>query len=611
MLKRSITKYLYRSSITTLRLFFSLVPSEKQRLLLLTILVGACCGLAAVVFHLSIELAEDLLINRALGIKGYWWIFFGILVPTLGGLICGWLLTHIFTNAKGSGIPQVKVAYTLKAGKISFFDALGKFCVSSLQIGSGGSLGREGPTVQICSGIASFLARIAALSPENVQRILPVGTAAGIAAAFNAPIAAVTFTIEEIVGDLDQTVLSGVVVAAALASVIERSFLGTKAIFLISFNYQLDHLSSLILYFALGLAAAVVSIIYTDLLLGLRNFFTNLSYIPAWMHPGVGGLVTGILIVVTLLTIKVGGINGGGYDLLSQALNGNLALYIMIVLCVVKIVATSFSYSSGGAGGIFAPTLFIGGMLGGIFGIIDQHLLGHSNSVGGFVLVGMGAVFAGVIRAPMTSVLIIFEMTGEYGLILPLMVANILAFIIARHWRPLAIYDALLKQDGVVLKHQHALPKPILEHIKVREAMHLNPTTVSANTTLQQMAEILSQSHHSYFPVIKDDNYFLGLISEYRVLKALAEGRDQEPVMKLLEKSALLFPDQKLITAVVMMNKEAQKCIAVVNREDPHKLCGILTMSDILQSQAQIAEKTGLDNSLAPASSTAGMHLAK
>jgi len=287
-----------------------------------------------------------------------------------------------------------------------------------------------------------------------------VGVAAGIAAAFNAPIAAVTFTLEEVIGDLDQTMLSGVIVAAALAAVVERTILGTHPVLEVLRTYSLVSASSLVWYAVLGCLSALVSVAFTDSLLGLRDWFKRLTVIPKWAHPGVGGAVTGLLAVSALAWLHTSGISGGGYQTLGQALLGSLPLKVMLGLCVLKFIATVFSYSSGGVGGIFAPALFIGAMLGGAIGYIDVMVLHHtSDEIGAFAVVGMGAVFAGIIRAPITSVLIIFEMTGGYGLVLPLMVANMSAYALARHWRHTPIYGALLLQDGVELPRR----KPVID----------------------------------------------------------------------------------------------------------------------------------------------------
>lgn len=441
-----------------LTLLLRLTPTERQRLLVLTIISGALCGLAAVAFHVGISKAESLIIDRAMAAPNYSWIYWTILTPALGGLIVGLGLYYWVPGAVGSGIPQVKVAYALQSGRIPVRDAIGKFVLGIIQLGSGASLGREGPTVQICAGISSFLARISPLSPQSQRRMASVGVAAGIAAAFNAPIAAVTFTLEEVVGDLDQTVLSGIIVAAAIAAVVERSILGQHPVFEIRRDYVMGHASSLLLYALLGVLSAIASVTFTDSLLTLRGKFKQFTSVPKWGHPAIGGLLTGGLAVAAILLFKQHGITGGGYATLSLALSGSLSFKVLIGLCILKLAATVCSYASGGAGGIFAPALFIGGMLGGAVGYIDVIVFHHStDSIAAFALVGMGAVFAGIVRAPMTSVLIIFEMTGGYGLILPLMIANMSAYVLARNWRRTPIYEALLQQDGITLPHGRAI----------------------------------------------------------------------------------------------------------------------------------------------------------
>jgi CIC family chloride channel protein len=437
------------------------MPTERQRLLAVTILAGALCGLAAVAFHLSIQGLEALLINRANSAPGYSWIFWTILCPTVGGVVAGVGLTYFAPAAAGSGIPQVKVAYTLRSGYVTVRETIGKFVLCALQIGSGASLGLEGPTVQVCAGVSSILARIARLSPKNTRRMASVGMAAGIAAAFNAPIAAVTFTLEELIGDLDQTMLSGVIVAAALSAVVEHSILGSNPVFHVNAFYTLGKTESLIWYALLGLLAAIVSVAFTDSLLMLRAWFKRLKNVPRWVQPGIGGAATGAMAALGLGLFHLNGIAGDPYKTLTLALTGKLTVIPMVVFCVLKLGATVSSYSSGGSGGIFAPALFMGGMLGGAVGYLDVTVFHHpADSIAAFAVVGMGAVFAGIVRAPMTSVLIIFEMTGGYGLVLPLMIANMSAFALARHWRRIPVYDALLAQDGIHLHHGSIPPDP-------------------------------------------------------------------------------------------------------------------------------------------------------
>jgi CIC family chloride channel protein len=439
------------------------LPNERQRLLIFTILAGGLCGLAAVAFHASCGLMEAMLINRATSASGNSWIWWTILTPALGGLVTGIALYYVVPAAAGSGIPQVKVAFVTRSGYVSVKETVGKFVLCVIQLGTGGSLGVEGPTVHICAGVSNMLARLGRLSPKNSRRMTSVGMAAGIAAAFNAPIAAVTFTLEELIGDLDQTMLSGVIVAAALAAVVENRVLGSNPIFHVPKHYELANDSSLIWYALLGLLAALVSVAFTDSLLWLRAWFKRLTAVPKWVHPAIGGAATGGFAVVALLFFHVNGIAGDPYKTLTMALTGASGLTVgaMAALCVLKLAATVTSYSSGGAGGIFAPALFMGGMLGGAVGYLDVAVFHHSaDSIGAFAVVGMGAVFAGVVRAPMTSILIIFEMTGGYGLVLPLMIANMSAFALARHWRHTAVYDALLEQDGIFLHPGAKLDPP-------------------------------------------------------------------------------------------------------------------------------------------------------
>ena len=439
------------------------LPDERQRLLALTIVAGGLCGLAACAFHLSVAAIEGLLIERAAAgaasPSNHLWIVWTILCPALGGLVCGLGLYFLVPAAAGSGIPQVKVAFMRRSGFIAVRDTIGKFVLCAMQIGSGGSLGVEGPTVHICAGVSNLLARAARLNPENRRRMASVGMAAGIAAAFNAPIAAVTFTLEELIGDLDQTMLSGVIVAAALAAVVEHIVMGANPIFHVPHAFEFGKASSLVWYALLGFLAAIVSVAFTDSLLGVRAWFKQLNSVPRWLHPALGGAATGGMAVAALVFFHLGGIAGDPYKTLTLAFGGTIPVLTMVVLCVLKLGATVTSYSSGGAGGIFAPSLFMGGMLGGAVGYLDVTVFHHTtDSIGAFAVVGMGAVFAGIVRAPMTSILIIFEMTGGYGLVLPLMIANMSAFALARHWRRTPVYDALLEQDGIYL---HEPPEPV------------------------------------------------------------------------------------------------------------------------------------------------------
>ncbi len=292
-----------------------------------------------------------MLIDRATSAPGHAWIWWTILTPALGGLVAGIGLTYWVPAAAGSGIPQVKTAFTFRFGAITLKETLGKFVLCTIQLGSGATLGVEGPTVQICAGVSSFLSRIARLSPVNSRRMASVGMAAGIAAAFNAPIAAVTFTLEELIGSLDQTMLSGVIVAAALAAVVEHGILGSNPVFHVPRlqTYTLAKASSLVWYALLGLLAALVSVAFTDSLLWL-GLVQRAQRVPKWVQPAIGAAATGALAVVAIQFFHVNGIAGNPYTTLTQALLGNLPVTSMAALCVLKLAATVTSYSSGGVG---------------------------------------------------------------------------------------------------------------------------------------------------------------------------------------------------------------------------------------------------------------------
>ncbi len=540
-------------------------PTERQRLFGLTIAIGGVCGLVAVAFHQAIRLVESLTIERAFGASGDTWIGWVIAVPTIGAALAGVALRYV-PGARGSGIPQVKVAYAAKRMTLRVRDSIGKFVIGAVQIGSGSSLGREGPTVQICSGVAKSLGRFAGISAQNLRLLLPVGAAAGIAAAFNAPIAAVTFTIEEIVGTLDQTLLSGVIVAAALAAVVERSVLGEHPVFSIPQGYGLDHASSLVIYAALGVAAALVSVVFTESLLRLRRRFLS-SRMPLWIRPAVGGLVTALLAVGVMLLVHVGGITGGGYEGLAGALSGKFAIEVLLVLGAAKLVATVLSYASGGAGGIFAPSLFIGAMLGGAFGVIDVEVFGHSHSsVGAFALVGMGAVFAGVVRAPITSVLIILEMTAGYGLTLPLMIANMAAYALARRLRPTPIYDALLEQDGIELHPKKPALDPLdglsVSHLRLDIGPHV--TFSPAQSTTDIIAAADDAGRQEVFPVLDAELRLVGVVT----LEDLAALSD-EPDLGLLVRAADIMRSPIALTEATPISEALQLMMSAGLRELP------------------------------------------
>jgi CIC family chloride channel protein len=412
---------------------------ENQLFLALTLVVGVLAGLSAVMFALSIDWASR--------------FFFGLdptagrlfLVPVVVSLIAGVLLVKVFPDVRGSGIPQTKTAYHLRQGDIPARVPIGKFLMGVLSIGAGHSVGREGPSVQIGAGIASVIGRWVPLPPERLKALVPVGAAGALAAAFNTPIAAVIFALEEIIGDMNAPLLGSTVVASVASVVVARSILGNEPLFRVP-PYTLEHPAELAAYALLGIVGGIIAVVFCKALLSMRTGFARLPASTLLYQPAIGGAAIGLLLIVAPQVMGV------GYEYVDQALSGGLALRVLVMLCALKIVATIISYASGNAGGVFAPSLYIGAMAGAAVGtLVNQFAPFPTAAPGAYALVGMGALFAGIVRAPLTSVFMIFEVTQDYQILVPLMVANLLSFAISRRFQPMPLYEALLAQDGVRL----------------------------------------------------------------------------------------------------------------------------------------------------------------
>jgi CIC family chloride channel protein len=422
---------------TALRRFFS--GREDQVFLVLTLLIGALVGLIVVAFILLTERVGQ----RLYPAGGAVW--HRVVLHVAVSLVMGCLLYRYFPNARGSGVPQTKAALYAREGRISSRTVFGKFFCTSVTLASGIPLGREGPSVQVGAGIASVLGRKLGLRQEKVKALIPVGAAAAVAAAFNTPLAAVLFSLEEVVGDLHAPVLGSLVLASATSWAVLRLLLGNHPLFAVP-QYQLVHPAEFTLYAALGVAGGFLSAAFTRLLLWLREGFLAAPRKTLWLQPVAGGLVVGLMGWFVPQTLGV------GYAHVGEALNGNMAWKLMAMLLVLKLVSVAVSYASGNAGGIFGPSLFLGAMLGGVVGTVGNHFFpGQVATSGAYALVGMSAAFAGIVRAPMTSVVMIFELTRDYAVIVPLMISNLVSFFIASRFQKQPIYEVLAHQDGIHL----------------------------------------------------------------------------------------------------------------------------------------------------------------
>jgi CIC family chloride channel protein len=496
------------------------------------------------------------------------------LFPVAGSLGIGYLLSRYFPYARGSGVPQTKAALYAREGRITFRTVFGKFFCTSATLASGIPLGREGPSVQVGSGLASVLGRNLGLSPERVKALIPVGAAAAIAAAFNTPLAAVVFALEEIVGDLHAPVIGSVVLASATSWGVLRLLLGNSPLFKVP-QYQLVHPVEFAIYAVLGVLGGLVSVAFTRLLLGMRERFLRLPLKTQWFQPAAGGLLVGVLGWFTPQVLGV------GYGFVGHALNGSMALKLMVLLVFLKLITVTVSYASGNAGGIFGPALFIGAMLGGSVGTVAHQLFpGHTASSGAYALVGMGTAFAGIVRAPMTSVLMIFEMTQDYAVIVPLMISNLVSLFISTRLQPEPIYDALAIQDGIHLPGHESRQRTAQR--QVIRIMRPAGNLLSAETTVKD-ALAATNSPHNW--LVADARGVIGVITRNDLEQAAQDGAEK-PVADLV--NPIHFPhlhsDQGLDLALERLGENKLEMLPVVNRANIHKLEGIVQLQDVLQA---------------------------
>ncbi len=558
---------------------------QDNLLLVLTLLIGAVVGLVVVAFIVVTERLG----SRLYPADGAAWR--RLAIPTAGALVSGLLLARYFPRARGSGIPQTKVALFLERGYIRLSTVLGKFACSSIALASGIALGREGPAVHVGAGIASVLGRRLGLGPRRVQALIPVGTAAALAAAFNTPISAVLFTLEEILGDLHAPVLGSVVISAATSWAVLHLVLGDEPLFHVP-AYQLVHPLELVIYAGLGIAGGLVSVAFVKTLLAMRQRFLALPARTLWLQPAAGGLMVG------LIGWFVPDVLGVGYAHVGEALNGKLVLSVMGLLLTLKVVATAGCYASGNAGGIFGPSLFIGAMLGGVVGSVAHGWLPDvTGSPGAYALVGMGTAFAGIVRAPMTSVIMIFEITRDYSIIVPLMIANLLSYFISQRLQPETVYEALLHQERV-----HLPPtRTPFQATTVEHAMTVAPETLQVDDRVADHVTLRSRSGRGAWPVMDGDR-LVGMLTEARLVEAINAGDDERRIGDLLQVSGEpeLFPhahvDHSTDAILQRMGTTGLTVLPIVSRTNVHQLLGTVALDDMPAAYSQVDDESVVES---------------
>jgi CIC family chloride channel protein len=543
---------------------------EDQIFLVLTLVIGALVGLTVVAFIVLTEHVGA----RIYPPGGAAW--HRVLAPVVGSLSMGYLLFKYFPDARGSGVPQTKAALYARGGRISLGTVFGKFFCTSATLASGIPLGREGPSVQVGAGLASVLGRALGLSPAKVKALVPVGAAAAVAAAFNTPLAAVLFALEEVVGDLHAPVLGSVVLASATSWAMLRLLLGNDPLFKVP-QYQLVSPWEFGVYAVLGVLGGLVSAAFTKLLVGMRERFLRLPRKTVWFQPLAGGLLVGVMGWFVPQTLGV------GYTYVGAALNGGMAVKLMVLLLVLKFFAVTTSYASGNAGGIFGPALFLGAMLGGIVGTVAHHLApAHVAAPGVYALVGMGTAFAGIVRAPMTSVVMIFETTRDYAIIVPLMISNLVSLFISSRLQREPIYEVLARQDGIHLPGPES--RSVEGQRRVISAMRPATEVLSDDMTVEAAMEKVRASAFHSWPVI-DDSGVVGVVSLSALQNAWGDGGASRTLKEFVDAREFphLHSDHPLSVALERMGTTHMDVLPVVSRADVHKLEGVVTLHEVLK----------------------------
>lgn len=573
-------------------------PDIPAALLGASVVVGLGTGIGAVLFIKLIALAEIFFfegIPQVLPGLGRVWL---VLIPALGGIIAGPIIEFMAKEAKGHGVPEVMAAIALHGGRIRPQVVVAKVAASAACIGSGGSAGREGPIVQVGAALGSTIAQMLHFSEARIRNLVACGAAAGIAATFNAPIAGVVFALEIILGELTISDLTSVVLSAITASTVARSVLGSSPAFVIPL-YSVKSPWEILLYLLLGIPSALIGVWFIRSLYFLEEAFDTWHF-PNALKPAVGGLVLGLMGYlypyilgigfVPEIELKLGLVSrstvphvfGAGFPVIEDALLGKISIGLLLALIFLKIAATSLTLGSGNSGGVFAPALFMGAMTGGVFGWILEHIIPNLVAApGSYAMVGMAAVFAAAARAPLTAILIVFEMTDDYRILLPLMSAVVVSMLIAQHMHPESIYTLKLVRQGIHLFRGRDID--IMNAVTVGEVMETNPTTILPDTPVSTLVDLLAKTRSHGFPIVDKEGYLVGIVSLSDVRK-IPEGRSDLTVMDIAAKNAITaYPDERLSDVLLRMAPRDLSRVPVISRTD-NKLVGLIRRHHIIRA---------------------------
>lgn len=567
----------------TERLNRSNIP-ESGIIMITALIVGVGAGLGAVIFRRLIAWVTRLSFVTIAGYLEPISPYQFIVIPAVGGLIVGILIFKFAREAKGHGVPEVMEAVALRGGRIRPRVAIVKSLASSICIGTGGSVGREGPIAQIGAALGSTVGQLLNLSDERVRNLVACGTAGGIAATFNAPIAGALFALEVILGQFHATYFGSVVISAVTADVIAQYFEGNLRAFAVP-EYTLISPWELLFYVFLGILAALGAVLFTRGLYALEDVFDKL-HMPEYVKPALGGALLGILGILTFMHDGIPRIFGVGYESITESLANNFAIQITFILLMVKMLATWLTLGSGGSGGVFAPSLFMGAMLGATFGQVLNWLFPQITAPpGAYALVGMAAFFGGAAHAPVTAIIILFEMTGDYKIILPLMLATVVSIFISRMLSRESIYTLKLSRRGVHLEQGQDID--VMQGVEVREIMTTDTECVPPDLPLSKLAEVFAETHHHGLPVCDNGGNLVGIVSIQDLEKALSEpGLENRKVIDIATTDDLQvsYPQEPVWEALRRLSIRDVGRLPVLEGRDSRHLVGIIRRSDIVRA---------------------------
>ena len=551
-------------------------------LLVTAVIIGILGAYGAIFFRYLYKLSYHLFFSTnsyetAILYQIPWWI--RLIVPVIGGLLVGFIITRVAPEVKGSGVPEVMEAFATKGGIIRFRVFIAKAITSAITLGSGGSAGREGPIVHIGAAIGSAIGQLLKVNTRQLRTFLACGAAAGISATFNAPIAGAIFAIEIIVADMRVVNMPPIIISSVVATVVSRYYLGDYPAFIVPAYDMLDA-RELLLYAGLGIAAGLVSVAFIRLFLNTRKYFES-SKLPLWLKPALGGLAVG------LIGIFLPQVFGVGYETINDAIWNNLELKVLLILLIAKMIATSFTLGSGGSGGVFGPSLYFGALLGASWGIVANMLFPEwTASPGAYALVGMGAMLSGITHMPITAILMIFEFTNNYLIIPPLMIASIISVLLSSQIAKKSIESAVLESKGINIHDKREVN--LLRTILVSNVMEKDQSLIERNAPFSEVITSLLSGKNHFAIVVDERNSYIGSVelNDIRNLLVDTESSSSTLIASDVANTHIPFvlPDENLDLIMHIFGRVEKDHIAVCNNPQEKKVIGYVSKSAVINA---------------------------